>query len=224
MLRRYHEQFHLTDMSLHHDDVIKWKHFPRYWPFVRRIHQSPVNSPHKGQWRGALMFSLICAWINGCVNKGEDGALRRHRAHYDVTVYWWRPTFIRAFSPSDMIDPEVDTESSRVGSILARLTLGNSSRSLRRRFNNSDCSSKIPHHCGKTNSLKVVQNGQVFHVAFAIIYRVLPCYIQVSLFFKYSHQMPNTSPVRSLLWIQIILLYVHVVLLPSRCIRNTPHH
>ena len=21
-----------------HDDVIKWKHFPRYWPFVRGIH------------------------------------------------------------------------------------------------------------------------------------------------------------------------------------------
>ena len=42
-----------------HDDVIKWKHFPRYWPFVRGIHRSPVNSPHKGQWRGALMFSLM---------------------------------------------------------------------------------------------------------------------------------------------------------------------
>ena len=45
------------------DDVIKWKHFPRYWPFVRGIHRSPVNSPHKGQWRGALMFSLIYARI-----------------------------------------------------------------------------------------------------------------------------------------------------------------
>ena len=43
-----------------HDEVIKWKHFPRYWPFVRGIHRWPVNSPHKGQWRGALMFSLIC--------------------------------------------------------------------------------------------------------------------------------------------------------------------
>ena len=39
-----------------HDYVIKWKHFPRYWPFVRGIHRSSVNSPHKGQWRGALMF------------------------------------------------------------------------------------------------------------------------------------------------------------------------
>ena len=47
-----------------HDDIIKWKHFLRYWPFVWGIHRSPVNSPHKGQWRGALMFSLICAWLN----------------------------------------------------------------------------------------------------------------------------------------------------------------
>ena len=39
-----------------HDDAIKWKHFPRYWPFVREIHRSPVNSPHKGQWRRALIF------------------------------------------------------------------------------------------------------------------------------------------------------------------------
>ena len=69
-----------------HQDVIKWKHFPRYWSFVRGIHRSPVNSPHKGQWRGALMFSLICAWINGWVNNREASDLRRHRAHYDVIV------------------------------------------------------------------------------------------------------------------------------------------
>ena len=50
---------------IHHDDVTKWKHFPRYWPFVRGIHRPPVNSPHKRQWRGALLFSLICAWITG---------------------------------------------------------------------------------------------------------------------------------------------------------------
>ena len=42
--------------------------------------------PHKGQWRGALMFSLICAWINGLVNNREDGDFRHHRAHYDVIV------------------------------------------------------------------------------------------------------------------------------------------
>ena len=76
-----------SDTSSHeHDDVIKWKHFPRYWPFVRGIHRSPVNSPHKGQWRGALMFTLICARINGWVNNREAGDLRRYRAHYDVIV------------------------------------------------------------------------------------------------------------------------------------------
>ena len=42
--------------------------------------------PHKGQWRGTLMFSLICAWINRWVNSREAVDLRRHRAHYDVSV------------------------------------------------------------------------------------------------------------------------------------------
>ena len=46
----------------------------------------PVNSPHKGPWRGALMFSLICVWINGWVNNCEPGDLRGYRAHYDLTV------------------------------------------------------------------------------------------------------------------------------------------
>ena len=69
-----------------HDDVIKWRHFPRNWPFVRGIHRSPVKSPHKGQWRGALMFSLICVWINDWVNNRGAGDLRRYRAHYDVIV------------------------------------------------------------------------------------------------------------------------------------------
>ena len=69
-----------------HDDVIKWKHFQRYWLFMRGIHRSPVNSPHNGQWRGALMLCLIYACINDWVNNREAGDLRRHRAHYDVIV------------------------------------------------------------------------------------------------------------------------------------------
>ena len=56
-----------------HDDVVKWKHFPRYWPFTRRNHRSPVNSPHKDQWHGALMFSSISVWTNGWVNNGDAG-------------------------------------------------------------------------------------------------------------------------------------------------------
>ena len=56
-----------------------------------------VNSPHKGQWRGALMFSLICAWINDWVNNPEAGDLRRHRGHYDVMVMRSTRPFISRF-------------------------------------------------------------------------------------------------------------------------------
>ena len=75
-----------TSVWITHDDVIKWKHFPRYWPFVRGTHRSPVNSRHKGQWHEALMFSLIYARIKGWVNTCEAGDLRRHHAHYEVIV------------------------------------------------------------------------------------------------------------------------------------------
>ena len=83
---------HGVDLVMHyiriHDDVIKWKHSPRNWPFVREIHRSLMNSTHKGKWRRSLMFSLIRAWINGWVNNRETGDVRRHCAYYDVTVMW----------------------------------------------------------------------------------------------------------------------------------------
>ena len=81
----YHDDKLLLE-TRQHDDVIKWKHFLRYWPFMRGIHRSPVNSPHKVKWRGALVSSLICVWINGWVNNREAGDLRRHCGHYDVIV------------------------------------------------------------------------------------------------------------------------------------------
>ena len=61
-----------------HDDVIKWKPFPRHWASV----------PHKGRWREALRFSLFCAWTNGWANTRDADDLRRHRDHYDVTERW----------------------------------------------------------------------------------------------------------------------------------------
>ena len=67
-----------------HDDVIRWKHFSALLNAGNS--PVPVNSPHKGQWRGALMFSFIYAWINDWVNNGEAGDLRRQRGHYDVVV------------------------------------------------------------------------------------------------------------------------------------------
>ena len=73
-------------MGLRHDDVIKWKYFPRYWPFVQRIHRSTLNSPHKRQSRGALIFSLLCAWIDNWVNNREIGDFGPDRALYAVIV------------------------------------------------------------------------------------------------------------------------------------------
>ena len=69
-----------------HDDLTKWKHFPCYWFFVRGIHWSPVDAPHNGQWCRAVMFSLICTWTNSWANNRDASDLRRHSAHYDVTV------------------------------------------------------------------------------------------------------------------------------------------
>ena len=52
---------------------------------------SPVTGEfrHKGQWHGALVFSLVCAWTNGWINNRDAGGLRRQCAHYDVTVMPW---------------------------------------------------------------------------------------------------------------------------------------
>ena len=88
----------LLDIKYHvcwgfHDDVIKWKHFPRYWP----LGNSPVTGelPAQRSVTRSLDVFFICAWINGWVNIREAGDLRRHRAHYDITVmycnYPWSP-------------------------------------------------------------------------------------------------------------------------------------
>ena len=66
----------------YHDDVIKWKHFPRYWPFVRGIHRSPVAS-------GAELWCFLGSAPEQTVEQTIDtpaGDLRRRRAHYDITV------------------------------------------------------------------------------------------------------------------------------------------
>ena len=72
-----------VSLAIVHDDVIKWEHFPRYWTFVTG------RFPSKGQWRGALMFSLTCAWTNGWANNRDDGDLTCHRTYCDVTIMEW---------------------------------------------------------------------------------------------------------------------------------------
>ena len=78
-------------INLSYDDVIKWKHFSRYWPFVRGIHQSSVISPHKGQWRGAWILYLICFLINA------------QMASYAENVsIWWRHHDLPLFERKDV--------------------------------------------------------------------------------------------------------------------------
>ena len=69
--------------------VIKCKTFSALLAFVRGIHPSIVNSLHNGLWRGALMFSLICTWIDSWVNNREAVDLKCNRAHYDITVMFY---------------------------------------------------------------------------------------------------------------------------------------
>ena len=64
-----------------------WRHqLETFSAFLAICAGNSPDSLHKGQWRGALMFSLICVWINGWENNREAGDLRHHRALYDVIV------------------------------------------------------------------------------------------------------------------------------------------
>ena len=58
------------------------KHFPRYRALFKVNPRPPVDSPHKGQWRGALAFSLIFSWTNSWANSRDAGDLMiRHGAN-----------------------------------------------------------------------------------------------------------------------------------------------
>ena len=71
------DKYIISSINISHDDVIKLKHFPRYWPFVRGIHRSPVHSPHKGQWRGTLILFFD---------------LRPHKSLSKQSWGWWFET------------------------------------------------------------------------------------------------------------------------------------
>ena len=93
--RWFFTRIHMTHLSMF-PGLLLW-HWDTWWRHQTETFSAllalcagnspvPVNSPHKGQWRGALMFSLICARINNWVNNREAGDLRRHRGHFDVSV------------------------------------------------------------------------------------------------------------------------------------------
>ena len=64
----------------------QWKHFPRYWPFVRGITGYRWIPRSKASDAELWCFLLVCAWTNGWVSNRDADHLRRHRAHYGVTV------------------------------------------------------------------------------------------------------------------------------------------
>ena len=76
----------LISKAVFYDDIIKWKHFPCCWPFVRGMHLSPANSPHKASDAEVWCSLWFAPWINGWVNTREAGGLRHHRAYYHVIV------------------------------------------------------------------------------------------------------------------------------------------
>ena len=97
-LWNWHCQAHsVNDIS--HDTSWGMNTFWSWWRYqmetcsvVKRgnmFHRSPMDSPHKGKWRGAFIFSLICAWTNGWVNNQDAGDLR-HRTHFNATVAYSR--------------------------------------------------------------------------------------------------------------------------------------
>ena len=70
------------------NDVMICYNFPSYRPLLRGIHWSPMDSLHKGQWRGALIYSLMCPLRTGWTSIGVAGELRRH-GDVHVTSVWW---------------------------------------------------------------------------------------------------------------------------------------
>ena len=73
---------------IHYDVRHQVETFSALLTIFRGTHRSPVDSLHKGQWREALLFSLIDAWSKGWANNRYDGDLRCHGAHCDVTIVW----------------------------------------------------------------------------------------------------------------------------------------
>ena len=69
-----------------HNDVIKWKHFPHYWPFIEECTSHWWIPLTKVSDESFLIFSLMCTWINNWVNSSEAGDLRHYCAHHEVIV------------------------------------------------------------------------------------------------------------------------------------------
>ena len=85
--------YFLRMVPMWHDDVIELKHFSCYWPFVRGIHRSPVDFPHKEQVTQSFdvfwVFFLVYAWTNGWTNSGISSDLIRYAGHMTSMKWTW---------------------------------------------------------------------------------------------------------------------------------------
>ena len=109
MIHTVGRSFHQIDRELFWPNPSDFRaNYHRYTTLRRQSHQPMMTSPNgtfsalqtlcegnppitglyslQGQWHGALIFSLIFARTNGWPNNRDAGDLRRHQAHYDVTV------------------------------------------------------------------------------------------------------------------------------------------
>ena len=64
-----------------HDMIMTWQWFPHYWPYVRGIHGSLLDSADKGPVTVTLIFPLLLAWISCWTNRRVVSAFRWHDAH-----------------------------------------------------------------------------------------------------------------------------------------------
>ena len=80
------ESGHWKDKYSQYDDVIKWKNFPRYWPFVRGIHRSRWIPRTKATDAELCCFLWSAPEPTAKQAIGTPDDLKRHRAHYGVFV------------------------------------------------------------------------------------------------------------------------------------------
>ena len=91
-LSKFCFQFVLVPMTVNFDDLCHFVVEGWYQEDKGSLYESPLNSSVTGEFppqrpvTPGFDVSLICAWTNGWVNNRDACDLRRHRAHYDVTV------------------------------------------------------------------------------------------------------------------------------------------
>ena len=97
-----------------HDDVIKWKHCPRYCSVVRGIHRSPVESPHKCQ----------------CLNKRLSKQSRHWWFETSSSSLWHHYNDLESYSPNERLPKANMTQQYASACIWGKYSTGQQSEVL----------------------------------------------------------------------------------------------